>query len=85
MSADPTLLDDSVLAQMPAGLPPPGVIPDFDGPNPLSYTILGVATTFVGLTLFFLGIRMYTKTKILRRWTWDDATSILAWLMQSAG
>ena len=74
MLRDPILLDDSVLAQIPAGLPPPGVIPDFNGPNPLSYTILGVASTFVGLTLFFLGIRTYTKTTILRRWTWDDGT-----------
>ncbi|KAL8979144.1 MAG: hypothetical protein Q9205_005450 [Flavoplaca limonia] len=74
MSTDPILLDDSALAQTPAKPPPPGVIPDFNGPNPLSYTILGVASTFVGLTLFFLGIRTYTKSTILRRWTWDDVT-----------
>ena len=72
MWRDPTLLDATALAQIPAGLPPFGVIPDFNGPNPLSYIITGVASTSVGLTLFFLGIRMYTKTTILRRWTWDD-------------
>lgn len=74
MSSNPALLNASALAQIPAMSPPPGVRFDFNGPNPLSYTITTVASVFVGLALFFLGIRTYAKIRIHRHWTWDDGT-----------
>ncbi|KAI4106118.1 MAG: hypothetical protein LQ339_003115 [Xanthoria mediterranea] len=72
MSSDTALPNASALAQIPAVPPPPGVRYDFNGPNPLSYTIAIVASVFVGLTWFFLAIRTYAKVKIHRHWTWDD-------------
>ncbi|KAI4218695.1 MAG: hypothetical protein L6R36_008805 [Xanthoria steineri] len=72
MSSDTALPNASTLAQMPAISPPPGVRFDFNGPNPLAYTITTVASVFVALTLFFLAIRTYAKVKIHRKGTWDD-------------
>ncbi|KAJ5817879.1 hypothetical protein N7447_007887 [Penicillium robsamsonii] len=65
--------------------PPLGVIADFDYSNPWLYktnmTLIGV-----GLVLSFLclSLRIYTKTKILRKFGWEDAFIVLAWIILAA-
>lgn len=65
-------LDPAELSKSPSVSPPPGAIIDFDGPNPLETTIISVTTGFMGLAFLFVGIRVYTKTKIKGSWSWDD-------------
>ena len=57
---------------IPALLPPPGVIPNFINPPSLDLELLIasiVCLTFMGL---FAGMRFYTKIAIKNRLGWDD-------------
>ncbi|KAJ5356384.1 hypothetical protein N7517_010993 [Penicillium concentricum] len=66
--------------------PPPGVIADFDYSNPWLYKV-NMTLIGVGLVLSFLllVLRIYTKTKILRKFGWEDAFIVLAWRFSSDG
>lgn len=66
-------IPDSVLASLPAGAPPAGVLPNFNGP----LTSVGTASIIVGAILLpimitFVGIRLYTKFRIIHLKWWDD-------------
>jgi hypothetical protein len=57
--------------------PPPGVTPDFDYSNPWLWEVNMVLIS-VGLVLsfIFLVLRIYTKTKILRKFGWEDGKRV---------
>ena len=68
--AEPT--DPAVLAVTPAGKPPPGVIPNFTNPPSNGHILIEVGSVLVALMLVFVGVRMYTKLKIVGKTTPDD-------------
>lgn len=65
-------LDPAELSKTPSVSPPPGAAIDFEGPNPLEATTIIIASVFMGLAYFFVGIRAYTKIKIYGKGSWDD-------------
>ncbi|OQE07299.1 hypothetical protein PENVUL_c014G06978 [Penicillium vulpinum] len=61
--------------------PPPGVTADFDYSNPWLYnTNMGLISAGLILSSLCLVLRIYTKTKILRTFGWEDAFIVLAWI-----
>ena len=65
-------LDPAELSKTPTVSPPPGATVNFDGPNPLEFTMIIVTSIFMGLAFLFVGIRAYTKIKIYGKGSWDD-------------
>lgn len=61
-----------VLETIPAATPPPGVRPDFVHPATTLPQILAVCSIFFAIALTCYIIRIYTKARIARKWTWDD-------------
>jgi hypothetical protein len=65
-------MDWSLLDQIPALPPPPGVQSDFDSPE----TREGLGRIIVGLTyalmLIFLGLRIYTRLRTINYFGADD-------------
>lgn len=73
MSFDPNNLPSSMdLSQIPAGRPPPGVVPNFKNPESLADSVIIVNSIFLALMLVFLTIRIYTKQFIAHGLGWDD-------------
>lgn len=69
-------LPPDVLKQIPAGTPPPGVVPNFTDPEDLGYVLITVATVFVFLGLVAFAIRAYGRIYVLKRLRWDDGERI---------
>ncbi|KAI9640835.1 hypothetical protein NHQ30_010676 [Ciborinia camelliae] len=66
------------MAMTPAGIPPPGVIPNFiDAPSraPLMYI---VGSCMVAIMLILASLRFYTKLVVVKKTTWDDYTCGIA-------
>ncbi|PQE12378.1 integral membrane PTH11 protein [Rutstroemia sp. NJR-2017a BVV2] len=62
-------------AMTPAGVPPPGIIPNFiNGPTraPLMNV---VGTCMVAIMLVLASLRFYTKLVVVKKTTWDDSGS----------
>ena len=76
-------LTPAELSKMPSMRPPPGAVIDFDGPNPLERTTITVTSTFMGIALFFVSIRAYTKVKIYGKGSWDDRKYLTSIQFQS--
>ena len=60
------------LAQLPAGIPPPGVVPNFKNPPSLAQPIIAVHAVFLSLAVLFVALRLYTKIFLTRLLRWDD-------------
>jgi len=60
------------LAQTPAGVPPPGVVPNLQNPRSDGYVLITVGTTLMAIMFLFLAMRFYAKFLILRKLTADD-------------
>ncbi|KAL8721474.1 MAG: hypothetical protein Q9225_001853 [Loekoesia sp. 1 TL-2023] len=80
-------LDPTALRSISSGKPPKGVTVDFDAANRWEKTVDVVTSVFMALAIISVGIRAYTKSRILGRGTWDDLTCafglldyILYWL-----
>ncbi|PVI01731.1 hypothetical protein DM02DRAFT_613440 [Periconia macrospinosa] len=74
---DPSSMDPSVLATMdltmvPAGMPPPGVMPNFDNPHSLKGELLIINVIFTTLMALFVAIRLYSRGFISKQFGWDD-------------
>ncbi len=52
--------------------PPPGVTPDFEGRSSVQNTLIIVFSVFLGLSTAFLGLRLYTVLRIIRRFGLDE-------------
>jgi hypothetical protein len=63
------------LALIPAGMPPPGVIPNLVNPESRGSVMIIVGTIMLALMLVFSGLRFYTKIFIVGKTTWDDCKS----------
>ena len=72
------LADPDALRQYPAAVPPTGVTPNFAHPESRGSRLVIVGGLMVALMTLFLASRVYTKAKIIRRFSWDDLTVSLA-------
>lgn len=57
---------------MPAGVPPPGVIPNFINPESRVSMIDVSAAVCLPLLIIFAGSRLYAKAFVVKRRSWDD-------------
>lgn len=53
-------------------LPPDGVTPDFNSPNPLGALYIAIATCLLIISTMFVAMRLYTKIFLTRSPGWDD-------------
>ena len=65
-------IDPAVLASTPSMKPPDGAVADFDGPMLWRTTGISITSVFLALALGFVAIRVYTKTIIVGKGSWDD-------------
>ena len=73
--ADPKSIESippALLKTIPAGQPPPGIVPNFADPPTLVPVVLGVCIAFMTLAFFCFSIRIYTKLVIAKKWNWAD-------------
>jgi len=60
------------IGDMPAGVPPPGVIPNFTDPETRVSRIDVSAAVCLPLIIIFASFRLYAKAFIVKKRTWDD-------------
>lgn len=60
----------------PAGVPPPGVIPNFVNPPTVGYNVIGVVSALVAIAFTFVALRLYTAIAIKRKMLADDWTTV---------
>ncbi len=67
-------LPPHVLEGVPAMLPPPGQVSNFDGPRNFVKTAVIVVTISSFLMIVAVGLRVYSKITSARPFLWDDCT-----------
>ncbi|KAK8072835.1 hypothetical protein PG996_006183, partial [Apiospora saccharicola] len=65
------------LDHLPAGRPPPGVIPNFVDPESKAHTLLTLEYVFLSLALVAVIVRLYVRTRLVRVWGWDDRSIVI--------
>ena len=65
-------MDLAQLASVLAGVPPPGVVPNFVNPHKNSPTLIAVGSVSLVLMVCFIAVRIYTKVVIVRKFSPDD-------------
>lgn len=60
------------LANLPIIPPPKGVTPNFQNPVDQNKPLYIVTSLLFGIMTFFVFNRAYTKTYIVRKYSWDD-------------
>ena len=65
-------MDAAQLARTPAGVPPPGVIPNFVNPHSSGPTLIAVGSVSVALMMCFVAVRIYTKVMIVGKFSPND-------------
>ena len=66
------------LSNYPALQPPPGVVPNFVNPENQNRPLLVTASLELGLMIVFVLNRFYSKSFLVRKYSWDDCQSSLA-------
>lgn len=77
-------VDPAVLSSIPAMQPPPGAVVDFNAPNPWQKISVSVTSVFIALALVSVGVRAYTKTRIVGKGSWDDCKTLRAYISEVA-
>lgn len=72
------------LADIPAGLPPPGVTPNFVNPPSLRDPTITANAVFLSLSTVFVLLRIYTRKWLTRMLKWDDFACVIALLGAAA-
>lgn len=66
-------MDPSIpLDQTPAGVPPPGIVPNFVDPPSNTQAIIVINTVLVPITTIFVATRLWSNLHTVRRVGWDD-------------
>ncbi|EPE24117.1 hypothetical protein GLAREA_07967 [Glarea lozoyensis ATCC 20868] len=76
MDLDPSMFP--AFAAFPAGLPPKGVTANFENPYTLAPLVYSMGALFVFIMMCFVAARFYHKAVLIKRFTWDDLTCVLA-------
>lgn len=72
--------DPSYYANLPAGAPPPGVIPNFNHPPTRAIEAHIGMGVCIGITSILIVLRIYTKLAVTHMWGLDDCeSSSLGW------
>ena len=61
-----------MLEGTPAGTPPPGLIPNSTNPGSNGPTLIAVGSVLIALMVLSVGIRVYSKIKIVGKSSPDD-------------
>ena len=69
MASSTTVLNPALI---PAGTPPPGVVPNLKSPPSAANAFFAEGSILLFVMFVFLGFRLYTKTRIARKATLDD-------------
>ena len=64
--------DPAELHNIPAAKPPPGVTPNHAHPAGDGPVAIGIGSLMLALMLIFASVRIYTKAKIVKRFSADD-------------
>ena len=72
------LLSPEQLAQIPAGVPPPGVLPNLANPLNVGNYILIANGVLMAMMLTFVALRFYVVFRIKRKMGADDWTVVAA-------
>lgn len=64
--------DPATLHNVPAATPPPGVTQDPANPSSGGPVAIIVGSLLLALVALFLGVRIYTKVKIVKQFSPDD-------------
>ena len=67
-----TNITPAQLASIPAGPPPPGVIPNFVNPPSDGYILIVVGSLLMTVMFLLATLRFYTKIFVVKNTTWDD-------------
>lgn len=70
-----------MLANLPAAMPPPGVVANPVDPYSNGPTLIVVGSILTAIMLAFIFVRIYTKAKIVGKFTPDDCKqfALLDW------
>ena len=60
------------LAATPAGIPPLGVVPNFEHPQSPAKIFFAEGSILLFVMFVLLGFRIYAKARVLRKASWDD-------------
>ena len=60
---------------MPAGTPPPGVIPNLTDPPNLEAVTIAIGVLMIVLTALVVSARLYTNVFVIRSMGWEDCQS----------
>lgn len=66
----------SILENLPAGTPPPGVQPNFIDPPSRANLLIALNAVFMTLAWSVVAMRLYAKGKIQRMLGWEDCESV---------
>lgn len=65
---DPSIPED----QTPAGVPPPGIVPNFVDPPSNAQAMIVVNAVLIPITTIFVATRLWSNLHTVRRAGWDD-------------
>lgn len=71
-SEEAVKMSNNPLDHIPAGTPPPGVIPNLTDPPSKGDAIVILDGVFVSLMLVSVLIRVYVRLRLVKTWGWDD-------------
>jgi len=63
-------------ANLPVAAPPVGVLPNFNDPATRAIEIYIGMGICIGITLFFVVLRLYVKLAVTHMWGWDDGDNL---------
>lgn len=73
-------MNSSYYANLPAGIPPPGVKPNFANPYSIAPVIIILSAVFTSLMVIVVGMRLFSKAFVIRKLGADDReSSCLVW------
>lgn len=81
-------MDPSSYANLPAGPPPPGVVPNFDHPQSRAIDVYVGMGVCIGITSILIILRVYVKLAVTHMWGWDDCEFFLVfqdWMLTALG
>jgi hypothetical protein len=65
-------IPDSILAQIAIGIPPNGTKSNFIDPPNSGNAMIVLGAVLLPVMGVFFAIRLYTKARIIRKYSWDD-------------